>query len=99
MNCSHNTIHQLFLNVFAKRASFLNVFANRARERQRAREREREEEREREREREREGESERARENVKNHQCKQPSFPQNAILKIDYRLGSTDPLKKKTDKK
>ena len=83
MNCSHNTIHQLFLNVFAKRASFLNVFANRARER----------------EREREGESERARENVKNHQCKQPSFPQNAILKIDYRLGSTDPLKKKTDKK
>ena len=81
MNCSHNTIHQLFLNVFAKRASFLNVFANRARET------------------EREGESERARENVKNHQCKQPSFPQNAILKIDYRLGSTDPLKKKTDKK
>lgn len=56
-------------------------------------------ERERESEREREGESERARENVKNHQCKQPSFPQNAILKIDYRLGSTDPLKKKTDKK
>ena len=91
MNCSHNTIHQLFLNVFAKRASFLNVFANRARERNR--------ERERESEREREGESERARENVKNHQCKQPSFPQNAILKIDYRLGSTDPLKKKTDKK
>ena len=83
MNCSHNTIHQLFLNVFAKRASFLNVFANRARERDRERERE----------------SERARENVKNHQCKQPSFPQNAILKIDYRLGSTDPLKKKTDKK
>ena len=56
-------------------------------------------ERERESEREREGESERARENVKNHQCKQPSFPQNAILKINYRLGSTDPLKKKTDKK
>ena len=91
MNCSHNTIHQLCLNVFAKRASFLNVFANRARERDR--------ERERESEREREGESERARENVKNHQCKQPSFSQNAILKIDYRLGSTDPLKKKTDKK
>ena len=63
MNCSHNTIHQLFLNAFAKRA------------------------------RERESESERE------TQCQEPSFPQNAILKIDYRLGSTDPLEKKTDKK
>ena len=62
-------------------------------------ERERETESERERARERGRKRARERENVKNHQCKQPSFPQNAILKIDYRLGSTDPLKKKTDKK
>ena len=65
MNCSHNTIHQLFLNAFAKRAW------------------------------ERESESERERKT----QCQEPSFPQNAILKIDYRLGSTDPLEKKTNKK